>query len=544
MFVEQIFNHLKTNASSPLIQEVHGNSLKTFSKKQFAAMVAGARISIQSLGVKKGDRVVLLGGNSAAWIATDLAIISLGAITVPLYNRQDPKELAFMAKDCEPSLFIYTDDDLKDQISQTWTPTCKTVFMYSLFSNDRAAVPSCEKLDSKDPSTIIYTSGTSGHPKGVILNQGNIDFMLERTTDQLYSAKGNRKNDDRVFHFLPLCFAGSRMMLWTQLYRNNCVYLSMDLKNLAQEMPIAAPMFYLNVPAILERIRTGVETKINEKGGLIAKMYRSAIRLGSKQNRTSIENLQLNLLSSVILSSIRKKIGKNLRFLICGSAALHPDTQRWFNLLGIKILQVYGLTETTAIITMDDPADVEIGLVGKPINGVEVKISEEGELLSKGPNIFPGYWNRPDETKNSFDADGWFRSGDLAQITKTGHIQITGRLKNLIIPTSGHNIVPEPIEEQLQKYCTKIEHAVLVGHGKPFLSLIVTGQASTTEIQQAIDQINNDVPHYRKIKTFFHYKDGFTVENGLLTVNQKIKRRAVEALLTPQIEELYSGANA
>jgi long-chain acyl-CoA synthetase len=211
--------------------------------------------------------------------------------------------------------------------------------------------------------------------------------------------------------------------------------------------------------------------------------------------------------------------------------------------LGISILQVYGLTETTAIISMDDPKDVQTGLVGKPIRGVEIKISEEGELLSKGPNVFPGYWNRPEETKNSFTQDGWFKSGDLAEITNTGHIRITGRLKNLIIPTSGHNIVPEPIEEQLQKFCPKIEHAVLVGHGKPFLSVIVTGSASQPEIQGAIDQINENVPHYRKIKTFMHHKDGFTVENGLLTVNQKIKRRAVETLLFPQIEQIYSGVD-
>jgi long-chain acyl-CoA synthetase len=544
MFVEQILNHLKNNASSPWMHEVHGDQLKTISKKHFAALIAGARISIQSMGVKKGDRVVLLGSNSAKWIACDLAIISLGAITVPLYHRQDPKELVFMADDCEPSLFIYADETLKNEVCKTWNCTCKSAQLDLLFSNDVAAVPTCEKLEDKDPATIIYTSGTSGHPKGVIITHGNIDFMLERTTNQLYQAKGNQDNADRVFHFLPLCFAGSRMMLWTQLHRNNPVYLSIDLKNLVQEMSVAAPMFYLNVPAILERIRTGVETKINEKGGMIARLYKKAMHLGFAEERSLFQNLQLSAMSLLILSSVRKKIGKNLTFLICGSAALHPDTQKWFQLLGIKILQVYGLTETTAIISMDDPKDVQTGLVGKAIQGVKIKTSEEGELLSKGPNVFSGYWKRPEETRNSFTDDGWFKSGDLAEITNSGHIRITGRLKNLIIPTSGHNIVPEPIEEQLQKFCPKIEHAVLVGHGKPFLSVIVTGSASQPEIQVAIDHINENVPHYRKIKTFVHHKDGFTVENGLLTVNQKIKRRAVETLLFPQIEQIYSGATA
>lgn len=531
MFVEKILSNLKSNPSSPWIHEVHGAELKTVTKADFEQLIGDAKQSINSLGVKHGDRVVLLGSNSAQWIACDLAIISLGAIVVPLYNRQDPKELAFMAQDCEPSLFIFSDEVLKDEILKHCNVNCKQIELDSLFKSHSNATPSCDSTDDQTLATMVYTSGTSGHPKGVLLNYGNINFMLERTTHQLYAAKKNRDNNDRVFHFLPLCFAGSRMMLWTQMCRNNPVYLSMDLKNLVQEMTTAAPMFYLNVPAILERIRTGVETKIKEKGGITLTLYKKAM----SDNQP--------FWAGLLLGSIRKKIGKNLRFLICGSAALHPDTQRWFQKLGITILQVYGLTETTAIISMDDPADVETGLVGKAIDGVSVKVSDEGELLSKGPNTFPGYWKRDEETKKSFNEEGWFRTGDLAEITSSGHIRITGRLKNLIIPTSGHNIVPEPIEELLQKHCTKIEHAVLVGHGKPYLSVIVTGQASQPEIQSAIEKTNQDVPHYRKIKTFVHYKDGFTVENGLLTVNQKIKRKAVESALQPQIEQMYQGAS-
>lgn len=531
MFVEKIFTNLKKNPSSPWIHEVHGANLQTISKEEFESMVGRAKKSINALGVKHGDRVVLLGSNSAQWIACDLAIISMGAIVVPLYNRQDPKELAFMAQDCEPSLFIYADETLRDNVLQHCNLSCKSILLDALFSSHSTATPNCDSNDPQTLATMIYTSGTSGHPKGVLLNLGNINFMLERTTNQLYQAKKNQTNNDRVFHFLPLCFAGSRMMLWTQMFRDNPVYLSMDLKNLVQEMSVAAPMFYLNVPAILERIRTGVESKIKEKGGITLALYRKAI----SDNRPFWAN--------ILLGSIRKKIGKNLRFLICGSAALHPDTQKWFQKLGITILQVYGLTETTAIISMDDPSDVKTGLVGKPIDGVTIKVSDEGELLCKGPNVFPGYWKRDEETLKSFDSSGWYKTGDLAEITPSGHIGMTGRLKNLIIPTSGHNIVPEPIEEQLQKYCSKIEHAVLVGHGKPYLSVIVTGPVSTPEIQTAIEKINQDVPHYRKIKTFVHYKDGFTVENGLLTVNQKIKRKAVESALQPHIEQMYQGGS-
>lgn len=536
-FVERILDHLENNPDSYCLYEVHGPDLVPFDKDDFLKLVIQAQCKLQSLGVKKGDRVILLGSNSAMWIACDLAIISSGAVTVPLYHRQDPAELAFMAEDCQPTLFIYADLQLRDELLKHWQPTCQDIILDEMFLSNDTTGPQVE-LNSSDPATIIYTSGTSGHPKGVVLTIGNIDFMLERTTNQLYQAKKNDDNTDLVFHFLPLCFAGSRMMLWTQLYRDNPVYVSMDLKNLVQEMATAEPDFYLNVPAILERIRTGVEAKVMEKGGLIAKLYKTAMRIGFSNNPSSLEKIKFYFLKAIILASIRKKIGTNLQFLICGSAALHPETQKWFNIIGITVLQVYGLTETTAIVTMDEPGNIALGYVGKPIDGVEIKLSDEGELLCRGPNIFPGYWNRPEETQKCFE-EGWFKTGDLVEISSTGHVKISGRVKNVIIPTSGHNIVPEPIEELFQKACPKSEHAVLIGHGKPHLGIIVTGPASDKDIAHAIDEVNKNVPHYRKIKDFIHYKDGFTVENGLLTVNQKIKRNAVEKLLMPQIEKMY-----
>lgn len=537
-FIEKILDNLEKDPDSYCLYEVHDQDLVPFAKDDFLKMVIQAQCKLQSLGIKKGDRVVLLGSNSAMWIACDLAIISSGMVTVPLYHRQDPKEIGFMAEDCQPSLFIYADLQLRNEILKHWQPTCPTIVLDEMFLSNDTTGPQVA-LDSLDPATIIYTSGTSGQPKGVVLNIGNIDFMLERTTNQLYQAKKNDDNTDLVFHFLPLCFAGSRLMFWTQLFRDNAVYISMDIKNLVQEMATAEPEFYLNVPAILERIRTGVESKIHEKGGTIAKLYDQAIKIGFSAKPSMIEKIQFWFLRFFILRTIRKKIGENLQFLICGSAALHPETQKWFNLIGITVLQVYGLTETTGIITMDDPTNIELGYVGKPIEGIEIKISAEGELLCRGPNIFPGYWNRPEESVNCF-ADGWFKTGDLVELSSSGHIRISGRVKNVIIPTSGHNIIPEPIEESFQKVCPNVEHAVLVGHGKPHLGIIVTGKMSDKDIEKAIDEVNKNVPHYRKIKDFIHYKDGFTVGNGLLTVNQKIKRNAVEKLLLPQIEQMYN----
>lgn len=514
-FVETIFSNLKQDETPDPLIEVQGKELVPTTAHDLLQKVCRIRAYFHNKGIKPGDRVALLAPNSINWTACDLAILASGAISVPLYSRQEPKELAFMLNDCAPKLLITADKTLSDAVEKEWSDKSSIVRFDELFETEPADIP-IHSIDPKDPVTIVYTSGTSGNPKGAIITAGNADYMLEQTASRLRAATGNDRNDHNVFHYLPVCFMGSRILLWTQLHRGNPLMLSTDLTNLAEEIATADPEYFLNVPALLDRIRTAVTQKMKARGGIFHWLYKTG------------------LLSRVV----RARIGNRLQFLICGSAALSEETQRWFENLKIPVLQVYGLTETTAIVTMDQPGHVKTGWTGYPVEGCETKLTDQGELICRGPNIFPGYWNREKETAETV-RDGWLHTGDQAEIDSTGNIRIIGRIKNVLVPASGHNIAPEPIEQQLVESCPGAEHAVLIGHGKPFLAAIVTGKTRDADIVAAITRLNETVPHYRKVRSYHHASEPLTPESGLLTANQKLRRKAIEEHFRTQIDQMY-----
>ena len=366
--------------------------------------------------------------------------------------------------------------------------------------------------------------------------------MLSCTGGRLDELMGARTTPDRVFHYLPFCFAGSWILLLSCLSRSSVLTLSMDLTKLADDIRVAAPDYCLNVPTLLERIRTGVGDNIRKRGGAIARIFERAtaawLRLNAKTPDTW-DFFWLGLAGLLIFPSIRKRLGPNLRALICGSAPLARETQLFFMMLGIRVLQVYGLTETTAICTMDDPAHVEPGRVGPAIPGIEMKIGENSEIVVRGPNIFPDYWRRPEQTAAVL-RDGWFHSGDQGEVDAHGNWRITGRLKNLIILNSGHNIAPEPIEEELSRALPGAQHVMLVGNGRSFLAAIITGTAAGAEIDSQLERVNAPLPHYRKIRRYHVARELFTIENGLLTANGKLRRDTIAARFAAEIEQMYA----
>lgn len=546
-FVETILTNLTDDPERVVLEEIVDDSKRATKGEELARLVARARTAIAQAGVEHGDRVALLGPNSAHWVAADLAILAEGAIMVPLYSRQDPNELAEMLSDCAPRLLICANDALATAIERAWPadrrpdPVAFTTYTRLFAAEPTAAGP--YPLAESDAVTIIYTSGTSGVPKGVILSRANVDFMLPTTAAAIAEIQPAKRDEDAVFHFLPFCFAGSRIMLWTQLYRGNPLMMSTDLANLAVEMGVADPHYTLNVPAVLERIRTGVSSKLTERGGVAETLYTRGLQAGrscAEGKGTVTDQVMLRLARQFVFPKIKAEIGSRLQFLICGSAPLSAETQAWFELIGIPVYQVYGLTETTAIVTMDKLGQAAPGKVGQPIEGCELKVADDGELICRGPNIFAGYWKRPEDTAEAL-VDGWFHSGDQAEVDEQGRWRIVGRLRNILVPESGHNVAPEPLEQALRAACDDIEHAVLVGHGRPYLTAIITGTAVTNQAaQSAIDSVNMVVPHYRKIRGFHLSTELLTVESGLLTANQKLRRKVIEAHYHAQIEELYA----
>ena len=542
-FLDNILGRLHRMGDQPVLQEVRNGHLAVKTGQELSELVTTAAHFLQEAGIKKGERCALLAHNSVRWVALDLALIGRGIISVPLYARQAPNELVAMMQDCRPSLLCCGEESLRDAVTRAWPDAPRLVLFDEIFAQTRRDIgpPLPVELSPSDPVTIIYTSGTSGEAKGVILTVGNLNHMLACTTARLDLLMRSRQEPDRVFHYLPLCFAGSWILLLTSLSRSSVLTLSTDLAKLADEMRLADPHYFLNVPTLLERMRTGVREQLAKRGGLAFKIFQEGeaawLRRQAGEARGS-DAIWLGLANRMVFPAVRKKLGSNLKALICGSAPLAKETQLFFQMLGVPVLQVYGLTETTAICTMDDPRRVTAGCVGPAIDGVEMRLGEAEEILVRGSNIFPGYWNRPEETARVL-RDGWFHTGDQGEVDSAGNWRIIGRLKNLIILSSGHNIAPEPIEEKLLRQLPGSHQMVLVGNGRNSLSAIVTGEVPSERVQAALDAINGQLPHYKKIRAFHIEREPFTIESGLLTANGKLKRDAIAARFASQIEELY-----
>jgi long-chain acyl-CoA synthetase len=543
-FLEHIFSTLNKASDRVVLIEARSGDDREATGTQLLSRIAVAREFLRSVGLRASDRCALVAPNSIRWAALDLAIISEGLIAVPLYARQAAGELAAMLRDAGPGLICCGDASLRDAISAAWPEAPRLVLLDEVFERAAPAAPSDSPLALAPDNTvaILYTSGTSGEAKGVMLTVANLDHMLSCTTARLDQLMGPRETPDRVFHYLPFCFAGSWILLLSCLSRASTLTLSMDLTKLAEEIGVAAPNYFLNVPTLLERIRTGVEDKISKRGGVIVKIFNNAKASWTRVTDKAPQPwdfLWLGLAGLLIFPSIRKKLGRNLRALICGSAPLARETQLFFLMLGIRVLQVYGLTETTAICTMDDPQHIDPGRVGPAIPGIEMKVGDNSEIVVRGPNIFPGYWNRPAQTAEVL-RDGWFHTGDQGEVDATGNWRVTGRIKNLIILNSGHNIAPEPIEEELLRGLQGAQQVVLVGNGRSFLAAIVTGTVVHAEVDLKLEALNAKLPHYRKIRAFHVEQKPLTIENGLLTANGKLKRDLISARFANEIEQMFA----
>lgn len=542
-FLQNIFERLASAPGRVVLEEMRPGQRVSVTASELLERVAVARTFLAAAGLRKGDRCALLAPNSIHWVALDLAAMAEGIMVVPLYARQAPGELAAMVRDAQAAIICCGDAALQQNLLTALPgPAPRTVLLEEIFGGATAGQaasirPNPIPLADSDPVAIIYTSGTSGESKGVVLTVGNVTYMLSCTTARLELLMGTRTEPDRVFHYLPFCFAGSWILLLSSLLRLSDLRLSVDLTRLADDLREAAPDYCLNVPQLLERMRSAVEGQLAKRGGIANKIFANA-KAASLGGTNGTGGVSLLLARKLIFPAIRKKLGSKLKALICGSAPLALETQLFFQMLGIPVLQVYGLTETTAICTMDDPRRVEPGAVGPAIPGTEMKLGDHSEILVRGPNIFSGYWNRPEDTAKTL-SNGWFHTGDQGERTPNGNWRVVGRLKNLLILGSGHNIAPEPLEEKLMGAIRGAQQVVLFGHGRSFLSALVTGEVMLDEVEAAIAKLNLGLPHYRQIRAFYIEPRPMTVESGLLTANGKLRRDAIAAHFREAIESMY-----
>jgi long-chain acyl-CoA synthetase len=541
-FLGEIFSQLKAAAGTTVLQEIRDGEVTGITGNELLELIRRARTFLSANGLNKGDRCGLLAANSIRWMAFDLAAMAEGLIVVPLYFRQAPSELAAMMKDSMPSLVCCGEMTLYEGIQQNW-PAAPPCFLFDeIFGEKSETALSSPEVRDSDPVTLIYTSGTSGEPKGVVLTAANVGFMLGCTSARLDLLMAGRSGKDRIFHYLPFSFCASWIALLTFLLRGSLVTLNTDLTKIPSDMPETAPHYFLNVPQLLERMRRGVDEQLAQKGGVPQAIYSraKAAWIRRKQQRAQTgDGFWTWLANASVFPTVRKKmVGGNLRALICGSAPLTPETQDYFSMLGIPVLQVYGLTETTGICTMDDPNHVVPGRVGPAIPGIEMKLGDNDEIIVRGPNVFPGYWNRPQQTAEVL-RDGWFHTGDQGEMDSAGNWRIVGRIKNLIVLGSGHKIAPETVEEEIARLLPGAQQVVIVGNGRGFLSAVITGNVTGEQAQAALDAINPQFPHYKQVRAFCLRREPFSIENGMLTANGKLKRDVISACMKSEIEEMY-----
>jgi long-chain acyl-CoA synthetase len=545
-FLENIFGQLKRADARVVLREIRGEQFVGVTGSELLERVQRVRAFLRNSEVQAGDRCVLLAPNTIHWVVFDLALMAEGVVVVPLYSRQAPGELAAMMKDCRPRLLFVSDVELGEAVAQAWREAPPRVLLDDVLKEN---APKTSLLDApvseKDGElvTIIYTSGTSGEAKGVCLNVGNLNFMLARTTErleQLMSATG--AGPDQVFHYLPFNFAASWLLLLSCLARETTLTLSTNLNKLADEIRLSSPNYFLNVPTLLERVRRGVEENLSGRAAPIRSLFEKSREAWQRKNagRTRmLDRLWLWIAEKLMFSKIKQRFGHDLHALICGSAPLAPETQQFFQMLGIPVLQAYGLTETTGICTMDDPREAaEPGYVGSAIPGIEMETRENEEIVTRGPHVFPGYWSRPEETARVL-RDGWFHTGDQGEVNERGKWRVTGRIKNLIVLNSGHKIAPEPLEEQIARLLPAAQQAVIVGNGHGYLCALIAGTVEPATVQAAVDVVNRELPHYRQIRNFNVISNAFTLESGLLTANGKLRRDAVNARFASEINAMY-----
>lgn len=502
--------------------------------------VARVRAGLRARGVVAGDRVALLGRNGPDWVACDLATLAEGAALVPLDPRQDPAERRALVRDAGARLCVVDDPAALAEV-----PDAVTV--EALAAREAAWTPRVQ-VPGASPATIIYTSGSTGEPKGAVLTWANLDFMLEHTTMRLARLTGEPWGQERVVQVLPICYAGSRVMLLSSLMRGACVRLVGDPKALAAALEAEAPHYVLTVPLILERMRRAVHERVASKGAALARLLREAeaawARIEEGPRASLRDRAVVALCRWLLLRPVKARIARALRGIICGSAPLLPEHQRFFSLLGVEVYQGYGLTETTALCTLDVEGRVRPGWVGPAIPGVDMKVDEEGQVLVRGPNVFAGYWGRP---PGLGFRDGWFETGDLGEVDAEGHWRITGRRSAVLALSTGHKVAPEPVEDALRALLA-LEGAgdaqvVIVGHGRPHLGALIAG-ASDAQARAALAAHNAAAEPKKRVHGHALLPEPLTTESGLLTPNLKLRRAAILLRFEAEVERIYARAGS
>lgn len=564
------------------------------SSREFGRRVARIAHALKDLRFYAGDRVAILSENRPEWSMADMACLLLGAVTVPIYTTLTAEQTAFALRDsgCR-AIFVSSDQQLHKVISILAQTQIEKLFVMDSLQFTADLAPFAEKcrtlgsiLAQEDPSrdalgpelehraraitpddlaTIVYTSGTTGTSKGAMLTHGNIASNVS------FSLSGfDVRPGDLSVSFLPLCHITARHVDFAMIYHGVTLAYCPFLDGLPSTLLEVRPTIFVAVPRVYEKIYAQAEQKA--KGFPKAAIFGWALRIGQRHKPEILAGktptaLSWKLANQLVFSKIREGLGGRVRTFISGGAPLGRELAEWYATVGIRIHEGYGLTETSPVIAVNTPVNHRIGTVGKILPNIEVRIAEDGEILVRGPSVFKGYWNRPEETQAALE-NGWFKTGDIGHIDADGYLSVTDRKKDLIKTSGGKFIAPQPIENAL-KLNPYIGVPAIIGEKRKFAAVIISPNfvrleewarqngisfssradlAANPKVQalyeSAVEQSNQNLARFEKLKRVIVVPEEFSPENGILTPTLKLRRRVVEERYRQQIDELYAQAEA
>lgn len=552
---------------------------------EFHERVVSAAKGLIALGIAKGDAVTIFSSTRLEWGILDFALAAVGAVSVPIYDTDSAPQAQRIMNDSAVKLAFADNRERFDRLDSVkdHCPALKQILMIegnALGALEGLGVAvSDEELNERvatvradDLATIVYTSGSTGNPKGAELTHKNFVSITISASQALHEVVLD--DHPRLLLFLPLAHCFARFIQYASIASDDGVvgYLP-DTKSLLPDLRSFEPTYLLGVPRVFEKVYNAASHKAGAgwKGRLFVKAAEAA-RVWSRKEQageqhTFAEIAERAKYETLVYRTVRGALGPKIKYVACGGAPLSLDLAHFYNGIGLPMIQGYGMTETAAPFAATRVTDNVIGTVGQPAPGSSIRISDEGELQVKGPNVFRGYHNLPEKTAEAFTADGWLRTGDLAEIDDEGHIIITGRIKDIIITAGGKNVSPIPLEEEIAK-CPIVEHCVVVGDQRPFIGALVTldpeslalwlpahGLSTETpvdrlatnaavreEIQQYVDKANATVSRAESVRKFAVLDTQFTQENKCLTPSLKVVRPAVNRVFADVIDnEIYNG---
>jgi len=558
------------------------------SSADFRRNVAATVGFLQQWGIRKGDRVAILSENRPEWSTADFAILLLGAVTVPVYATLTPEQTAYTLLDSGATvIFVSSEHQLRKvqnilsqtqvkqivvmdhlQIPSDLVTTCALMDQFMTqgpLALDPQTESGARSIQPDDLATIIYTSGTTGTSKGAMLTHGNMASNIACSLLGFDMHSGLLS-----VSFLPLSHVTARHVDLALLYHGVTLAYCPFMENLPQTLLEVRPSLCVSVPRVYEKIYA--KTEMTARGFPKRAIYRWALSVGRSHKPEILAgeiptSANWKLANKLVFSKIRAGMGGNVETFISGGAPLGRELAEWFATVGIRIHEGYGLTETSPVIAVNTPIHHRIGTVGKTLPNLEVRIAEDGEILVRGPSIFQGYWNRPEETQNAFQ-DGWFKTGDIGHVDGDGYLSVTDRKKELIKTSGGKFIAPQPIENSL-KLDPLVGTAVIIGDRRKFAFALISPNFALLEdwarshdvafrsraelvahakvqalYDGIVEDINKGLARFEKLKRVLLVPDEFTADNGALTPTLKLRRRVVEDRYRRQIDDLYAQAEA